>query len=212
MRDLCYIYVEMSNTQAMSRMKRSAIYCIENAVNGKGYIGGSDSVKRRFASHKRQLNNNNHRNRHLQNAWNKYGKDAFRFEILEDVPKEKLIEVEQQYLDVVKLMKHRYYNISFSSERPDVWVGRKHKPETIEKFRKPKTEEHKKNISLSSMGKDGKSNYQYDYTIRSFVNNRTGETFNGTRCDFYHKYKLSHSHVNSLIYGERKQHKGWKLI
>jgi group I intron endonuclease len=205
-------YEEVSNTHSICRMNESAIYCIENTINGKSYIGGTDSIKRRFASHKRDLKRGNHRNAHLQNAWNKYGKDAFRFEILEEVPKEKLIEVEQQYLDVVKLMKYRYYNISFSSERPDVWVGRKHRPETIVKFRKPKTEEAKRNMSIASMGKDGELNYQYDHTIRSFKNNRTGETFTGTRCDFYHKYKLSHGKVNSLIYGERKQHKGWKLI
>jgi len=59
--------------------KVCGIYKIENVVNGMIYIGSSSDVSFRLSDHKRQLKNKKHGNEHLQNAWNKYGKDNFRF-------------------------------------------------------------------------------------------------------------------------------------
>ena len=62
----------------------ACIYRIENIVNNKKYIG---QTKRTFRDRKNQhiyyLNRNIHQNQHLQNAWNKYGKDNFRFSTIE---------------------------------------------------------------------------------------------------------------------------------
>lgn len=58
------------------------IYMIRNKVNDKVYIGQSISIEERFCSHKRKLNNKTHDSRHLQYAWNKYGEEAFEFEII----------------------------------------------------------------------------------------------------------------------------------
>lgn len=71
------------------------IYKIENIVNGKVYIGQSVNVHKRLEGHKYDLNNNKHKNKHLQNAWNKYGKDNFIFEIID--------EAEEKYtLDMIE--------------------------------------------------------------------------------------------------------------
>ncbi len=58
------------------------IYKIENLINGKCYIGQSIHVKYRDNIHFSQLRNNKGHNQHLQNSYNKYGKDVFRFTIL----------------------------------------------------------------------------------------------------------------------------------
>lgn len=61
------------------------IYKITNLVNNKVYIGQTNrkTVEKRWNDHKSALNRNGHGNKHLQSAWNKYGSDSFKFEILE---------------------------------------------------------------------------------------------------------------------------------
>jgi hypothetical protein len=51
------------------------IYCIENIINNKKYIGMSSGINTyRLSSHKRRLRKNIHVNACLQNAYNKSGK------------------------------------------------------------------------------------------------------------------------------------------
>ena len=72
----------------------TGIYKITCLKNNKSYIGQSVSIKRRWATHKRELAAGVHYNEHLQRAYNKYGKDSFAYEILELCSKEKLNERE----------------------------------------------------------------------------------------------------------------------
>lgn len=78
------------------------IYKITNLVNGKVYIGQSVKIERRLGEHKNLLSNNRHYNYHLQQAWNKYGKENFAFEIIEKCLKEKLNEKETYWCDYYK--------------------------------------------------------------------------------------------------------------
>ena len=65
-------------------MKRiSGIYKIENIKSKKVYIGQSVNIYKRWNKHTSLLNKNLHPNIYLQNAWNKYGKQNFKFEIIE---------------------------------------------------------------------------------------------------------------------------------
>src|SRR5690606_20339248 len=76
------------------------IYCIENKINKKFYIGSTNDFSDRFGQHRTALERNDHVNRYLQNAWNKYGADNFEFNILEIIDDEfQLIIREQSYLD-----------------------------------------------------------------------------------------------------------------
>lgn len=78
------------------------IYKIENMVNNKSYIGSSNNIERRWRQHINLLNNNEHHSIKLQRAWNKYGQDNFKFEILEECEVEKLLYLEQFYIDKYK--------------------------------------------------------------------------------------------------------------
>ena len=69
------------------------IYCIMNTTNGKKYIGSSINIKERWKTHKRLLNKGIHDNNHLQNAWNKYGKDRFIFYIIQEIDVENRIDL-----------------------------------------------------------------------------------------------------------------------
>lgn len=75
------------------------IYKIENLINSKVYVGQSININNRWKEHKANLRNNNHQNKHLQNAWNKYGEENFNFEIIEECEENKLNEREQYWLD-----------------------------------------------------------------------------------------------------------------
>ena len=43
----------------------------------KLYVGSSVSINERISNHKKTLENNRHRNPHLQRSYNKYGKEMF---------------------------------------------------------------------------------------------------------------------------------------
>jgi len=61
------------------------IYAIKHKKTGNMYIGQTiQNSKKRWNSHRSMLRNNHHQNQHLQSAWNKYGKDAFVFEVLDE--------------------------------------------------------------------------------------------------------------------------------
>jgi group I intron endonuclease len=63
-------------------LNNCGVYKIENALNGKCYIGQSINLESRKSSHFTCLNNNSGHNSHLQSAYNKYGKDNFRYSVL----------------------------------------------------------------------------------------------------------------------------------
>ncbi|HLK55045.1 MAG TPA: NUMOD3 domain-containing DNA-binding protein [Chthonomonadaceae bacterium] len=58
------------------------IYCLLNKTTDKVYIGQTRSEGVRFKQHRWQLRRNNHTNKHLQNAWNRDGEQAFDFFII----------------------------------------------------------------------------------------------------------------------------------
>lgn len=130
------------------------IYEIRCLVNGKVYIGSSANVPLRWRKHLADLDAGKHHSILLQRAWTKHGQDNFVFEILEEVDAERLIEVEQRYIDERRAhIPANGYNISPTAgscrgcKHSDATrakmaasqTGRKHAPETIEKLRLMKT-------------------------------------------------------------------------
>lgn len=124
----------------------SGIYLITNTINNKHYIGSAVSFEGRWTKHKSLLNLNKHKNKHLQNAVNKYGIDNFKFEILYTCSKEELLHYEQIYMDLWK-PEYNILKIAGSS------LGYKHTEETLAKLRKPKSDEHKKKLSEACKGR-----------------------------------------------------------
>lgn len=59
------------------------IYRITNSVDGKVYIGQSVDIENRFSQHKSALRRSRHYNRSLQAAWNACGEESFKFEVVE---------------------------------------------------------------------------------------------------------------------------------
>ena len=93
--------------------KLIGIYCIENLVNHKKYIGLSQDVNKRWNQHKNALNNNMHINIHLQSAWNKHGESNFNFTIIEMCDINSLESKEIYYIKHFKTLESEYgYNMT----------------------------------------------------------------------------------------------------
>lgn len=86
----------------------TGIYCIENLINGKKYIGQSKDISQRWKSHLCSLRKNKHSNEKLQNAWNKYGEDNFSFKVLETADYGSLDSLEVYYITMFDSYKHGY--------------------------------------------------------------------------------------------------------
>lgn len=79
---------------------KSGIYLITNKINGLIYVGSSKDIKWRWSNHKSYLKRNKHKNKKLQNAWNKYGSESLECTVLELVEnKEELPNIEQKWID-----------------------------------------------------------------------------------------------------------------
>lgn len=74
------------------------IYCITNTLTNFVYIGQSKDIHRRWTTHIRDLRNNKHENRNLQNAFNECGENAFEFSVLEECTVDELLSKEIYYI------------------------------------------------------------------------------------------------------------------
>jgi group I intron endonuclease len=94
--------------------KMTGVYSIRHIASGKRYVGSaSRGIGYRWWEHKHHLSKGQHHSKHLQSAWNKYGPDAFVFEILERCLPEHAIAVEQVMMDYYRAADQRYgYNIA----------------------------------------------------------------------------------------------------
>jgi len=78
------------------------IYKITNSITQDYYIGSSVNIEKRWRRHLTDLKQQIHPNTRLQRSYNKYGKDAFLFDILHICEKDILIVNEQLYIDSLK--------------------------------------------------------------------------------------------------------------
>ena len=127
----------------------SGVYAIVCRANNKFYIGSSVNLSKRISHHKKALENNKHRNPHLQSAYNLFGKDEFYYLIIDYCTN--TLEREQYWIDSTKCYDR---NIGFNNTRKsNAPLGYKHTPEC------------KRNMSLikNQQYREGKvsSNYKF---------------------------------------------------
>lgn len=141
------------------------IYCIENTTNNKKYIGSTNNLSKRWRSHRNLLSNNKHPNIHLQTAWKLYGKEKFKFYVIEEnIEQSSLLTREEYYIQLYEVLdREKGYNIAKNTSAP--MDGRKHTEISILKMKEAKcgeknnffgkhhTEETKQKLRESKIGK-----------------------------------------------------------
>jgi group I intron endonuclease len=76
------------------KIKITGIYCIENIIDGKKYIGRGKNIIARWRHHRSDLKLNKHGNGYLQNVYNKYGEENLKYWIVQECSKEYLLLME----------------------------------------------------------------------------------------------------------------------
>lgn len=82
-------------------LNQSGVYRILCKPTGKQYVGSAKMFRTRWSLHKVKLRKNQHHAPHLQNSWNKYGPDAFEFEVLLVCDATQAVFYEQIMFDVL---------------------------------------------------------------------------------------------------------------
>lgn len=78
---------------------KSGIYAIRNSNNGKLYVGSSVNLNARRKQHFSDLRCRRHSNQHLQRAFNRYGEEAFFWEVLQELPASELLSAEKSWFE-----------------------------------------------------------------------------------------------------------------
>lgn len=118
----------------MSAPIECGVYRILHVATGKAYVGSTVSRTKRWSEHRKRLEAGTHHSRYLQYAWNKYGADAFMFEMLEpaDPRRNELVACEQAWIERLSAYGDGY-NMSPTAGSP---LGFKHTAETRQKVSK----------------------------------------------------------------------------
>jgi len=161
--------------------QKCGIYKIENLVTGRVYVGSSNHINRRWELHKKNLQSKTHFNSYLQNSYTKYGVGAFKFSVVEECEKEKLIEREQFWFE--------YY-------RKELGVFNL-KPEFVNNSRgiklKPHSEETKQKIRQANLGKKRTEQTRRRISeAQKIRNSNSKKPFSKTQKDTIHINRVSH--------------------
>ena len=205
----------------MNNPKLPGVYLIRCAVNGKVYVGSAaSSIENRWRQHRHDLRQGKHKNLPLQNAWRKYGEQAFEWSVLENCPNELAENREQWYVDTYINAGMALYNIRTKvvgsnlghkfgkRDKPmsaetrakisTAQKGRKHTPEQIAKHNdairgREHTPEHRAKVSKP-------------FTVVS----PNGDVISGANlAQFCREHGLNNGNMSAVLRGKKYSHKGY---
>jgi len=173
----------------------TGIYQIVNQINNKRYIGSAVDLYNRKHIHFSTLKNNNHKNKHLQQAYNKYGKNNFTFKILLLCDKKNLLFYEQRIID-------SYYFNSLYNLLPKAgnWLGHKHTKEKKQKISIIKTGKKLSQETRNKMSKSRKGRKISEYQKQALIQGKRNATIS-----LETRKKLSTIAKNRILSFETKQ-------
>ncbi len=186
-------------------MKVIGIYQIINVTNNKRYVGSStDITGTRWSEHKGHLRNKIHSSAHLQNAWNKYGEEAFIFEIIEKCLFEELSTKEEYWIEKYQSWNRVYgYNI-----QREINGHKKVSEET-----KHKLSESLKGHTVSQETRDKQSKTRINLGLAKGANNHFyGKHLTGETNGFYGKYHTEETKEKMRGSNNSQAKLSWKAV
>src|SRR6266508_447933 len=109
------------NKEYQERPKPAGVFQVKNTANGKVLLGSSLNLEGALNGHRFTLKIGSHRNKALQEDWNRYGAENFVFEILETIQvrddpnfnlKDELTLLEMIWLEKLKPFGDKGYNLN----------------------------------------------------------------------------------------------------
>ncbi len=206
----------------------SGVYKITCTANKKIYVGSAINLRHRQKEHFASLRRNEHENPKLQNAWNKYGPDAFIYEVLELVLPMSLTAREQYWFNNLKPFGRKGFNIAHVAGSR---LGVKHTPESNEKNRQAHLGREHTPEARATMGRKGRPSpnlgNKYNTATREQMSQsavaRWGKTYILTSPDGteYITHNLAgfcqdhpglhRSSLANVARGNKTHHHGWKV-
>lgn len=161
----------------MAYKRVSGIYLITCVPSGRVYVGQSVSIRHRWEEHRRSLRTGVHRNPILQASYNKYGADAFRFDVLCECVDADLETVERTRIAAFRAERGDALLMNIGTDVRNPMKGRHHTEEARRKIsnfhkgrkRPPRSDEWCRAISQAKIG-----TIQSDYQRRKSALSRTG--------------------------------------
>ena len=198
---------------------QSGIYQIKQLSTGLIYIGSSRNIQKRWREHRRALSKGLHYNPRLQSAWLS-GELDFEFLVIEECQPEKLVYLEQFFLDTLKpWVPTNGFNVAQKVERFS--LGLKRSPETRKKLSlalsgpkhpnwgKPANAiAHAKTMAKVRGKKRPNCGKRRVFSLRSPSGERI--QFDGVR-RFCRIHGLNSGNISSVLNGKLPSHKGWKV-
>lgn len=198
----------------------TGIYIIQNLINNKGYIGKSVNIENRFIRHLSELRHNRHCNPYLQKAFNKYGENNFKLNILEECNEKALDNKEKYWIKYYKDKKIcELYNITdggtggkmpqyiIDKARPKISKAAKegnyvrHIGEANGMYGKHHTLESRK---LISKHRKGKPSWNKGKHLSQKTKNKLSKANKGRKCTEKTKQKISQALIGKTHIDSRK--------
>lgn len=207
------------------------VYRLYNTYANKFQIGSTGNFQQRKKQHLTELCGGYHACKHLQNAWNKYGDDAFIFFVESRYEtRQEAYDAEQRWLDQFCGRECCYNENPFATKPPNnigkklnvnrcgrknPFYGKTHSENTKAFIRSSRLKYHGENHprwgkkhSVSSINKNRSGQSRKSFQILSPQKELIEAT--GLRL-FCQKYSLNRRHIHEVLVGKINHHKGWRL-
>lgn len=176
----------------MSQNKICGVYKITHIGSGKSYIGISKNIHRRWVQHKSWVNTKNRRSA-IYAAMQKYGIDAFSWQVIEQCDADSLEDRERHWIVVFDTFNNGYnltaggeYNKEFSAETrkrmSEAQTGKKQDKEMVEK-----------------RIKRGEDHYRYGKTVSDETKEKIRKSLTGRKQDPAVSAKISQSNTGKKM-------------
>jgi len=165
-----------------------AVYRIINSKNGRYYIGSSLDYKKRKRDHFNLLKRGNHHNKPMQEDYNIYGAESFKFEVLKlfnGIDRNALFDIEQEFISKSnESMRYNLYDNAF---------GMSYRGKDNPMFGKTHSEEIRQKLSEINSGENNPwyGNSDHMKMMRSRITKR----FDGRKHTEETKLKMSVAHM-----------------